>query len=362
MATGLGYPAVMGAGKEATYMTGVHATDRISYLDESISEQIGWVKDDVISGSAGRSGMDIETNSVTGQIKTETRYTQASTTFFSGNDLLLAVGMGGAPAELAANVISYKLGEAEAAPHVTIAVQKGVAIWEAVSTYISGFTLSSKPGDFLHADFDVIAWKILKTGTYNEAAEFTALAAKGGKRVLFGDFTFRLGATNDILAAGDNIGLGDFKLTFKNNLSGPTFMTPDAGVSNAARYTIEPVYNGFRECDIEFKLPRYMGTTTWATQLETWKSAATPLQLSGETSIDSAAKTFKLLCPHLIIEDIQTPVAGPQALETTVKAKLFRGAAVPNTVMHLIDDSTDIVDEFAIEIKNTTDGRTAVPY
>ena len=364
MATGLGYPAVMGAGKETTFRTAVNMTDRISYLSESLSEQIGWVRDDVISGSAGRSGMDIETFSVSGQIQTETRYSQKSGTYFSGNDLLLAVAMGGLHSEKSANVISYLLGEGTA-PHCTIAVQKTVAIWEAISTHLSGFTLSMKPGDFLHADFDAIAYKILKTGTENEAAQFTALAASGGKRVLFGDFTFRINTIAAALDSGDNIGLSDFKLTFKNNLSEPTFSTPDVDATHTeARYTIEPVYNGFRECSVEFKLPRYLtgGVTNWATQLETWKAAATPLQLSGEASIDAGAKTFKLLMPHLIIEDIQTPVAGPQALETTVKAKLFRGASAANTYMLLSDAATAIVDEFVIEMKNTTDGRTEVPY
>jgi len=360
MATGTGYPAVMGAGKETTFRTGVNMTDRIPYLSESLSEQIQMIEDDVLIGTAGRNALNKGPISFTGKINTETRYTQKSGSYFCGNDLLMALAMGGTHT-YASSVNTLKLGE-NIGQFATIAIDKQVAIWEFLSCYFGGFELSSKVGDYLHCDFDVVAYNLLRSGTENEAAQFTALAASGGKRVLFGDLTFRLGDTADALAVGDNIGLKDFKLSLKNNLSGPQFSSLDNSATHTdALLTRQPLRNGFREVTLEFSLPRYE-SSGWGTQLETWKAASTVLQFKGLSSIDSAAKRFELNCPHVIIEDIQSPVTGPEVIETTVKCRLLRGAAVNNTVMLLIDGSTTVVEEFVIEAKNSTDGRSAVVY
>lgn len=360
MATGIGYPAVMGAGKESTYRTGVAMTDRIPYLSETLSEQIAMIEDDVLIGTAGRNALDRGTFSITGKINTELRYTQKSGSYFCGNDLLMALAMGGTHT-YATNVNTLKLGDSVAV-HATLALNKQVAYWEYVSTYFDGFELYGKAGDFLHVDFDAMAYQLLRSGTTNGSTQFGNLAASGGKRVLFGDMTFRLGDTADALASGDNIGIKDFKLTLKNNLTGPQFSSPDNSSSHTnGLLTIQPHRNGFRQVMLEFTLPRYE-STGWGTQLETWKSNGTAVQFKGLSSIDSAAKRFELNCPYVIIEDIQSPVTGPEVVETKVKCRCLRGAALPNSVMLLIDGSTTVVDEFALEIKNSTDGRTAVIY
>ena len=360
MATGLGYPAVMGAGKESTFRTGVAMTDRIPFLSETLSEQIAFIEDDALVGTAGRNQLDLGPISYTGKINTELRYTQKSGSYYCGVDLLLALAMGGTPA-YASSVTTLTLGESPSTA-ATIAINKQVAYWEFLSCYMNGFELTSKAGDFLHADFDVVAYNLLRTGTTNGATQFSNLAASGGKRVLFGDMTFRLGDTADALAAGDNIGIKDFKFSMKNNLTGPQFSSPDNSATHTnGSLTIQPVRNGFREVMLEFTLPRYE-SSGWGTQLETWKAAKTSLQFKGLSSIDTAAKRFELDCPFVIIEDIQTPVEGPQALETKVKCRCLRGTAASNTVMLLIDGATAISNEFAIEIKQSTDGRTAVIY
>lgn len=360
MATGLGYPAVMGAAKETTFRTAVAMTDRIPYLSETLSEQIAMIEDESLIGTAGRNALDKGPTSLTGKIMTELRYTQKSGSYFCGSDLLLALAMGGTHT-YASTVNTLKLGDALSA-FATIALNKQVAYWEFISTYLNGFDLHSKTGDFVHVDFDAIAYNLLRSGTTNGATQFSNLAVSGGKRVLFGDLTFRLGDTTDALASGDNIGLKDFKLSLKNNLTPPQFSTPDNATSHTDGYlTIQPQRNGFREVMLEFTLPRYE-SSGWGTTLETWKAAKTALQFYGFTSIDSAAKRFWLHCPHLIIEDIQSPVSGPEVIETKVKARLLRGAAIPNSVMLLNDGSTTVTDEFVIELKNSTDGRTAVVY
>lgn len=360
MATGIGYPAVMGAGKETTYRTGVAMTDRIPYLSESLSEQIAMIEDDVLIGTAGRNALDKGPISLTGKINTELRYTQKSGSSFCGVDLLLALSMAGTHT-YASTVNTLKLGESPAV-FATVALAKQVAYWEYLSCYFEGFDLSGKVGEHLKVDFDTVAYNLLRTGTTNGATQFSNLAASGGKRVLFGDMTFRLGDTADALASGDNIGLKDFKLTLKNNLTGPQFSSPDNSATHTnGLLTIQPHRNGFREVMLEFTLPRYE-SSGWGTQLETWKAAGTALQFKGLSSIDSAAKRFELNCPHVIIEDIQSPVSGPEVIETKVKCRVLRGVAVPNTVMLLIDGSTTVTEEFVIEMKNSTDGRTAVVY
>jgi hypothetical protein len=381
MPTGLGYPSIMGAARQGTggkWGYPVAVTDRIPWLgNDSLQELINKIEDETLIGKAGRTQLDFGTRPVSGSFNTEMRYTQKSGAFFCGTDLLLALAMGAAPT-YASSFNILKLSEEITEP-CTLAVQKTVSIWEFDSCFFKGFKLSGKASDHLRCSFDVNAYRLrcgtvagTPVGFVNGTAQMAALAASGGKRVLFGDIKARIrDIAGGVLGDTYRLGVGEFTLDYNSNLSEPEFSSPDSDLAVGAAayhgdanyptyYTIPFVRAGKRVVGLELKLLRYStgGIRNWATQLETWKNAGTPLAMDMVFSIDSDARNFALLMPALLITDLQSPVSGASPIATTIKCELARGASYGNTTM-LDANSATIPEEFCLQIKNSADGRTA---
>jgi hypothetical protein len=365
MATAAGYRIKMGCAKETSFRTAVHMTDLVPVLSETLTENIKIIDSQVLKGIAGQDQIDLGERSYTGTIETDCVYPTKSGSVFFGNDMFISMAMGAHPS-YGSSLTGARF--TESPDHCcTIAIDKVVSIWEFISCYFKTMKISAKVGESVKASFDVIAYNCLLTGTANEAAEFTAIAGQSAKKVLFADATFRLGDHSNALAAStDEIGLSEFNLNLDNNFSDPTFSSPnnDTGHTNAY-LTIQPERNGKRIIDVDFKLSRYNtgGTNNWGTQLETWKSAKTPLQMDAIWSIDSAARKFLIHMPYLIITDLKENVNGAGLVDQQVKAKLlYNGGTTAgggvNTVM-VDSGSLNISQEFEIEWVNTANGRTA---
>lgn len=371
MSIGAGYPFVCGAGIEAAspgWGTAVAMTDRVPILKETLSEQIKMIEDMTLRGHAGHDALDLGEISVSGDIETDIRYTLKSGNFFCGSDLLLSVAMGAAPT-FGSSVNTLLHNESPVRP-VTFAMNKIVAYWEFVSCMLKGFKISGKTGDPLSASFPLVAHRVLRSGTTNGATQFGNLAANGGKRVLFEDLTFRIGDLDNALAAGDALGINEFSLDFDGNFSDSEFSTPDYGTTvgagthgantttQSARLTLPPRRNGKRKATLDFTVPRYLSN-----QLFTWFTAGTPLQIDIGSSIDSAARTFKILIPHLKLESVEGSVDGPAMFPIKCKATILRNGgttAGSGANGYMTDTPTNkIPEEFEIEIKNSSDGREA---
>lgn len=374
MAYGAGYPSVCGAGIEAAspgYGTAVAMTDRIPVESESLSQAIKMIEDQTLRGLAGHDVLDLGDISIEGSIKTDLRYTLKSGSYFCGVDLLLSAAMGAAP--VINSSITTLLHAANPTRPVTIAFDKQVAYWEFISSMLKGFTLDMKAGEAVKCEFPLIAHRLIRTGTTNGSAQFAALAANGGKRVLFSDLTFRLGDLSDALAAGDAIGLSECKFEFDGNMTPPTFCSPDyattvgAGThgdnttTHSPRLTLKPVRNGKKKVKLSFTAPRYIADT-----LNTWLEAKTALQFDAKSSIDTAARTFSLLCPLVYLTKVDIPIEGEQATQVKVEAVCMMNGGTTTAASGTNDYMTtsipttnNIPDEFAIEMKNSADGRTA---
>jgi hypothetical protein len=376
MSLSAGYPFICGAGIEAAspgWGTAVNMTDRIPVTKETLTAAIKQIEDDTLRGISGKDALSNGEISVSGNIECDMRYTLKSGAYFCGSDLLLSAAMGGAPA-INSNISTLFLTESPTRP-VTIAMDKKVGIWEFESVMFKGFKLSWKVGTPLMLSLDAIAHRVLLTGTENEAAQFTALAANGGKRILFGDTTFRLGDLANALAAGDAIGISEATLTYEGNMSDPEFSSPDYGTTvgagthgdNATTHspnlTLPVVRNGKRDVTLELTCPRYMSN-----QLFTWRDAGTELQFDAKTSIDSVARTSSVLVPRLMLVDVQAPTDGPQLTQIKVKAKvLYNGGSTSGSganiyMINSVPTTNKIPEEFQVEILNSTDGRTAAVW
>lgn len=371
MPIGAGYPFICGSDIESVHGTAVTVKNRVPVRKESLTDAIKLLADDTLRGLAGHDTLDLAEISVAGDVETDVRYTLRNGSFFCGSDLWLSLAMGGAPA-FNNSISTLLLSESPSRP-ATIAFDKQVSYWEFVSCMFKGFKLLFKVGEPLTASFPLVAHRLLRTGTTNGAAQFNALAANGGKRVLGSDVTFRLGAiSGGALAAAHAIGLSDATLDYNAGMSDPEFSSPDAGVAvgggthgdntttRSQRLTLPVVRNDRRSVLLEFNAPRYLSN-----QLFTWRDAATELQFDAATSIDSAARTFRLLVPRLILESVDANVDGPGIIPVKCKARcLFNGGTssgggVNSVMTNSVPTTNKIPEEFQLELKNSADGRTA---
>ncbi len=368
-----GYPLVCGSVIEAAspgWGTAAVITNRVPITKESLTEQVKFIEDNTLRGLAGHDALDAGEISVQGTIETDIRYTLKSGSYYCGSDLLLSAAMGTAPS-YNSSVNTMFLAQSPSRP-VTIAMNKQVSYWEFVSCMLNGFKITGKTGGALMAEFPVVAHRVLRTGTTNGSTQFAALAANGGKRVRFPDITFRLGTLADALAAADAIGVNEFVLDYQSGLGDPEFSTPDYNVTVGAgthgdntttrspRLTLPVERNGRRKMELSFTLPRY-----YSNQMFTWRDAETELQCDIKTSIDSAARTFSILMPRLKIVEVKAETSGPEHVPLQVKAQLlFNGGTSSATLYNdymtnSVPTTNKIPEEFQIEIKNSSDGRTA---
>lgn len=374
MGLGAGYPLICGSVIEAAspgWGTAATILNRIPVTKETLTDAVKMIEDMTLRGIAGQDALDLGTIGVTGDIETDIRYTLKSGNYFCGSDLWLSAAMGASPV-INASYVSTLFHTPSPNRPVTIVFDKKVSYWEYVSCMLNGFKVSGKTGEALSASFPVVAHRLLRTGTANGSTQFAALAANGGKRVLFDDVVFRIGTLSDALAAGDALGINEFTLDYNSNLSEPEYSTPDYGTTVGAgthgantttqsqRLTLQPARNGKRTCMLDFTLPRYQADT-----LFTWKALGTELQVDIKTSIDTAARTFSILCPRLKIESVDGNVDSPAMFPVKVKARLLWNGGTSTATLYndymtnSVDTTNKIPNEFEIEILNSTDGRTA---
>lgn len=398
MGVGVGYGYVLGAAAEATasHRYGVPVTDRIPVISDSLSETLNWIEHESLNGSAGREPADLASYKIGGGLETECRYTQATSNYFSGNDLLISMAMG---------TVSYTSGATSnqwglwnqmtlantPSRYLSLAGQKSDVIWNWVSMIPRSMEISGAAGGYLKAGFEFAGYRVARgsgvasTGSgsanfANGTAQMASLAstATSGNRILFNDFTFRIGtfasssvasATHGSIFVGTagNIGLGDFKVSLNGEIEEGVYSTPE-GLHGDGHYPLLPIRTGFRTVNIEFTLPRYTTTasTDWGQQLETWKLAQTSLALVGYTSLNSGSRQFAVKFPKILIKDIQVPQSGPDVNKIQVKAQAYRGANDNGSLTQILASNASvtsgayITEEFVIEQKNTVDGRTAV--
>ncbi len=366
-----GYQTIFGVGLQSAYSAPVAVTDRIPIFKESLSHTIQQIEDEILRGTPGRRSLvgagQLLPEEVAGSLETDVRYVQKSGAYFHGVDLLMGVAMGAA-VHHGAYQWSLLLANSLTKP-LTLAFNKGATVWELAGTYIEEFSFSLASGQSLRTSFNVRGHKLRYTGDLgiaNTLSNLTSLAAKTAQRVLCPDLHFYIGDLADALGSADELDVADAKLSLKNNLTGSEYSTPDNATSYFTPHlTIEPDRNGKRDVTLEFTVPRLVssGTSGWGYQLRAWKNAHTPLQILMESSVDSAGRKFRALGPCVILDDVTdgTEGAGPYAIKC--KARFYRGASKNNTFMKLLDGATNVVDELAIEFKNSvnSEGRTVAP-
>ena len=371
MATGLGYASQMGAIRETVFGTGVTAPlDRIPFLSETLVDTVKQIESNALLGTPGRTNSYLGSVPVQGQVVSELRYTNKSSTYFCGSDLLIAMAMHTQPHAtltqwaLAANYNTLRLYN-DCDKFFTLGIGKGVSVWNFISCFISKMTIEGGADENIKCTFEITARNINKADSPITLANLNSIAAVSGRAVTFLDGVLRLGTGAAALTTTHRIGIKKWKLELDNKLSDPDFTTFDSATTPASstnKMTILPVRNGMREVTMEIELARY--ETTVGQAMEGYYTAGTPVQadfiFTGLDTDLATAATYKFSLPHLKVTECKSNIGGAEYFPQSIKLRAFRGASwTPAFPLKLIDASTAIVDEFAVEFDTE---RTAQLY
>ena len=318
--TGLGTGVILGVGKETSYGTRVQVTERVPLLGEGIAFDYQDALHEYLYGGAATPGMKRAFEPVTGTVEANVCYTVKNTTFVSVTRLI-AMAMGTTTWDTDTYEISFA---DDLSVFGTIAIDKGqhaTQVWQAVSCFVNGFTLSCNAGESLQASFDIQAYDLMINDTTNTVAILAALATDLPELVMFSDFVFSIGDHGGVLGAGDQIALNSFTISVNNNLTEPEQTTlPASGALNIMQ-PIQPVRNGFREVTLEIVVPRYTADTFFDFQANDTSLQAT---FVGTGSSGGGSEEFDILFPNLKVTNVSVPVEGAEALMQTITFRCLR--------------------------------------
>jgi len=341
-------------------------TDLVPLLSESLTDDYERIKNEQLYGGAGELEDAQGVQPITGDVEVEVHYDTKASSSFWGTDLWFALAMGTVAWDATNSynklTLSDTLDDLSGTPiTATFAINKQVSTtpWQFNGVYFNGFTITGNAKENIKATFPCIAYDVDRTAGGTSEAElntlYTTVSAAPPKKVLFSDMVFRIGDDADALGDADQLGINSFTFTFNRNLTDPEFSSPDYGTHTATRNTIEPVVNGMREVTLSITLPRYKADSFF-----TWRDSDEKLQCDikfTESSGDNI-KGFNIYMPTLKVVSVSAPVSGSGVVPVTVNFKVFLKHA-DNSYMTLTD-STAITQEFAMEVRNKQNGRTAV--
>lgn len=174
--------------------------------------------------------------------------------------------------------------------------------WPVIAT---GFTVSGEKGGNIKLTMN---WAARRFESVQTAAAMTALVTN--VIVKFDQLRFRLGNQVDALAAGDELGLESFEISFDRNSKVDDYESSSTAAD--VKQPLEPLENGFRGCGFKIKLPRTDSTV--GALFDGWKAADTALQ--GEFYFDGPSTYTKTIqFPNIrLTEGFDTPIGGGSVL------------------------------------------------
>jgi len=333
MTIGQGFTGRIGVIKEAVYGTILEVTEAIPFVSESFGDTIENYPDEVLRGYAGR-GTSITGNKLH-------PFTIPSKLTYQDLDLLIAIAMGAAGTpQINGTLYDNTYSLAESLDYsLTMAVYKGVAVWEYAGCKIDTMKISGESNKPLDFEFSGAAKALDMASATNTTSILTALTAEDAvSKIMFTDLEFKIAAQADVLSGESESGLSSFELSLSNNLVLDQF-------DNRANTVLEPVRNGFRDVKFNFTVPRYEANTYHA-----WHAADTALH--AQLKFTRGNYLFDIHIPDIKIEKTDAPVSGPGLISQSIECTCCLDIGNDSTSF------TPLTEEFEIDVTN---GRSASP-
>ena len=344
MATGQGFAGICGLSSEATYRTALAPDELCPFISEGFSKEFERIAQDYMIGKAGASVDDQAPGQVVGAPLSVPIVYDTITGAIFGVDLLFGLALGSGA--YASNRSEYSF-TAQIDESATISFDKQVSVHEVVSAKVATMEITGSSGGDLRANFTFNAHNLRVTGDAGivvVVGDLTGLAPTvQPEKALFSDLTVRIADDANALAAGDKIKINNFTLSLNNNLSDPTFSTPENSGHTDSSLSEEYERNGFREVTLSIELPRYEADT-FLTHLKNDE------KLTADIVATDGSDEFSILIPTLKVTDWKGNIDGPDLMPVTVEFMLF--LKHPDNTDMAFASSNAITAEFAIETKN----------
>lgn len=336
------------AGKESTYGTGVTVDNIIPFLSESLNRAVTKIQAAYLDGSASVQDIRNSVIEATGDMEFELVYDEIAGAII-GNDLLFHAMLGSSAFDTTHNEFSPTLQLDES---LTIALSKGVSVWEILGAKINTWEISGKAQENIVGSLSLIGQNLLRTGDagiVNAAAAIAALnPTNRPTQLAFDDLVFRIGAHGAALANSDRVQISEFSLSGNNNLTEPEWASP--AENGNALLTLEPIRNGKREITLSITVPRYAADTFFTgLNANTAYQAELLFQFSG-------TKEVNIYLPNIRVTEGDAPTGGPESITQSFTFQAIRNGST-NTDM-AYTNATAITEEIGIETENA---RTTAP-
>lgn len=332
MPTAQGFANILGIKKEAVYGTAVAVTEALPFVSEDFGNDIEKIADEVLRGKAGAGVYRKGNRSYPFTVPMELTYEDC--------DLLIAMALGAAGGPVVNGALfdnTYDLA-AEISHSATMALWKGVSVWEFAGCKVNTFKLSGTANKPLKFEPSGVAQTLSRASELNTSGVLQALDTEDvAGKIMFSDLEFKIAAQGTELSGVTELGVSAFDLSFDNKLKTDDF-------DNRALTILEPKRNGIREVKLNITVPRYEADTYFD-----WRDNDT--KLHGWLKFTSGNYLFEVRFPLAKINDVKAPTSGPGLLSQTVEMTLFRD---PGSV----SATYAFTDELQIGVTN---GRSASP-
>lgn len=269
---------------------------------------------------------------------------------YEGFDTALALicGIAGVPSQIDATAAyenSYKLASKIDTFYGTMAMKKlSAVIWEFPSVKLHGFKLSGEMNKPLKISLDLIADKLDRASTTNDAASMATVTIpdKKNRIIMNKDAVFRMNDQNGAaLVDGDKVYPTSFELSFNRPM--------DAEATAGQEGVDEPGDNGFPVATLSLKFPRYNTTNnSYFNDWEAFTSKKMDITFSGHDIEAGNKYMFRILLPHLKIDNPEAAVSGAGKIPFSMQCNILGADAAPAGM-------TGLVEYLQIDVVNTRD-------
>lgn len=206
----------------------------------------------------------------------------------------------------------------------TLAVHKGVSIWEMPSVKVHGFTLTCDAGaQAAIITYDMIIDQVKVTGQTNTTLASVTYVTRSLRNIFF-HMKLRLNdASGGALGSGDEQKIGSFTLSLRRPVEG-------VHVADRTRLITEPVLSDLPEGTLQITYPKYESDAQFTRWLNT-TDAKGDIDFSHPTQNAGTGFPYKLLweMPRLMVQTADAPTRGPGRMEKTVTFNLMEAETAP---------------------------------
>lgn len=243
--------------------------------------------------------------------------------------IALLMGVAGVPVRIATTAAysnSYQLASKIDGLFATIAMKKlSSVIWEFPSCKVNSVKLSGETNKPVKIGIGIIGDTLKRDSVVNTIATMGTVTVPDSKnRILMDKNTvFRMNNQDGIaLSDTDKI----FPSSFELNFSRPMDAEATAGQDGVD----EPADNGFPTATLTLKFPRYdENNNAFFADWEAYTSKKMDITFTG-ADIESGNKyMFRILLPHLKIDDPEATVSGPGKIPFSMKCNILGASAAP---------------------------------